>query len=1333
MPRSAGPLVRLLPASDSALADTPLLRAFESTRSDDAFEQLVRRHGPMVLATCRRVLGNPDDAEDAFQAVFIVLARKASTVRGNLAGWLYAVALRTARGVRIMRERRRKYETLASMRSEPAVLQGTDQDLAAVFDEELVRLPEYYREAVVLCELRGLSRKQAASELGIPEGTLSSRLAAAKRKLAVQLSARGLEAPALLAAVLAPASVSAGLVESAVRGTAGPVAGAVASTVIKAMLLDQLKAMTLAAGMLLTLACGGWAMTGTSGGSNPAQATVPVAQIAQDPAAKLVEHLGAQEFDDRENATKELRVLGLKAEPALRSGLKSENPEVRERSARLLIAIRSDARGALAKGFDPSTAVEPDHPIWKRFKTIAGNDAAARKLFAELIADPRRLKTLDDAERDPDRAGEIYAAELERWYTFVQKLLDRPTTGTVSPKETPYPEAVAVMYLGTYPASKGKAKEGWRWEGHLFIDSWSEVMTSPVGPAVKRIFAAWLTVRDNPDTRERGFAIAAGYRVKEVLPLARKVLADEKEVAEQRAQCALILGILGNHDDSPLLRRVAEAKLANEPFRQFNVFFAGQAELDALWGKKRFGVKVDPDEAKRVYNKADTRTCNRTVADCAWSAAVYLAGGKPQDLGFLWPRTVLGGEIDDRWYAEIHSHGFPDEASRTAAHAKARAFLDEQPTTEPKKEEPKTDPVVAKLVEQLGAPEFADREAAGKQLRSLGVPAIPTLKVALKSVNPEVRQRATKILVEIRGDQLQAFVTGFDSAKVAQPAHPVWKRFVALAGNSPASRELFARIIANKKWLQTLDNAEADLTSAGHIYRVGIAEVFRDFDRNPAKDPEWPCNRGEEVAYLLFLGSYVDLPQAELTGDEIVPTNLRNTEFLGRGIIHGEGQITHARGLALGLQGELLDTSKGINAPVVAGAAGTDRIFARLFAAWLVRHDVSSEVVPPAFRIASMQRVPEILPLARRYAANDFEPNRKVPANATIAALELVAQLGKRADLPLFERHFADETRVAVERETRNFAPLPPPNTTELRDVALGLALLLHGGNPEDFGFFVRKGAFNQKDGRYEIPWYSHFQLGFENEANRTAAFKKAKAWLIAENEQVPKSPNKLIFYRAGNLNLIDPEGKNEKKVSEDGDKFYLGGARLSPDGKRIAYVVHVEKYLVPEKGNRLPQRHLYVKDLDEKGPGTDLGGFRCKGYDFAWSPNGSQLAVSEETAHHIIDIKTKEKTALNLPKDHFLTDWSPDGKYFLTTMIDGVFTPDSIPDARLYLMKRDGTEHKVLTEAKHFNAFGRLSPDGKRVLYCSLSLASENDPGGWHLNILDIATGKSNEVEDMP
>src|SRR5262245_23163660 len=180
MPRSAASLARLLPAPDPAPADAPLLRAFAAARSDGAFEELVRRHGPMVLAACRRVLGNSDDAEDAFQAVFLVLARKANTVRGNLAGWLYSVAVRAARGVRIMRERRRKHETVAMARGESAVLPESDHDLAAVIDEELARLPEHYRLPVVLCELRGQSRRQAATELGIPEGTLASRLAAAK-------------------------------------------------------------------------------------------------------------------------------------------------------------------------------------------------------------------------------------------------------------------------------------------------------------------------------------------------------------------------------------------------------------------------------------------------------------------------------------------------------------------------------------------------------------------------------------------------------------------------------------------------------------------------------------------------------------------------------------------------------------------------------------------------------------------------------------------------------------------------------------------------------------------------------------------------------------------------------------------------------------------------------------------------------------------------------------------------------------------------------------------------------------------------------------------------
>jgi hypothetical protein len=158
--------------------------------------------------------------------------------------------------------------------------------------------------------------------------------------------------------------------------------------------------------------------------------------------------------------------------------------------------------------------------------------------------------------------------------------------------------------------------------------------------------------------------------------------------------------------------------------------------------------------------------------------------------------------------------------------------------------------------------------------------------------------------------------------------------------------------------------------------------------------------------------------------------------------------------------------------------------------------------VPSAFRRAQAYRVVEVLPVARRYAANDFKPKRDVPLIATITALELVAQFGTRADLPLFERHFGDETNVAAIDKSREdgardyYRPVPLTDTTQMRDVALGLALLLHGGNPEDFGFAVREGHFKKADGRYEIPGLTQFHLGFKSDEDRATAFKKARAWL---------------------------------------------------------------------------------------------------------------------------------------------------------------------------------------------------------------------------------------------
>jgi RNA polymerase sigma factor (sigma-70 family) len=687
MPRSPASLARLLPSPDPAPADTPLLRAFEATRSAGAFEELVRRHGPMVLATCCRVLGNPDDAEDAFQAVFLVLARKANTVRGNLAGWLYAVSVRTARGVRIMRERRRKHETRASARSEPAVLPESDHDLAAVIDEELARLPEHYREAVVLCELRGLSRKQAASELGIPEGTLSGRLAVARRKLAALLSARGL-APAAIGALLAPASVSAGLVESAVRGTAGPVASAAASAVVKAMLFDQLKAVALAAGVLLTVVCGGFAMTGSGRGEQPAPVPAPAPRLVDDPAAKLVEQLGAPEFADREAAQKKLREHGVKANSALRAGLKSKDPEVRDRSAQLLSGIRADALEALVKGFDPAKDQQPDHPIWKRFKTIAGDTRAARDLFAGIIKNPNWLRRLDTAEANPDAALRQYqeaVIEAGKHFGFLIKTSFEVPVWPCDRGE----EVAFLLLLGSYPntatippgndPARGKFDAG---EGRIHFARGLELGlqgkmledTLAFRPApgktaegTDRVFAkllaSWLEHREPAaDVVPDSLWLAARHGAKEVLPFARVVAADkfphDREPPRRLYAAALALvARVGTREDLPL----------------FEPYFKDESVI----------ATFELEDGK-TGSKGATQ-----LRDAAFGLALVLHGEEPAKYGFeiagrRWTQTYAR-RVVGKW--DPCAFGFlngEDNKARLAAHAKVKAFLDKQPKIEPK-------------------------------------------------------------------------------------------------------------------------------------------------------------------------------------------------------------------------------------------------------------------------------------------------------------------------------------------------------------------------------------------------------------------------------------------------------------------------------------------------------------------------------------------------------------------------------------------------------------------------------------------------------------------------
>jgi RNA polymerase sigma factor (sigma-70 family) len=301
----------VLARQSAARTDGELLGAFVADRDADAFAELVRRHGPMVLGVCRRVVNDHATADDAFQATFLVLARRAAAVRPReqVGSWLYGVAYRTALKARMVLARRRSREKQVDVMPEPTAPTSSTAlwaDLQPVIDEELARLPERLRLPVVLCDLEGRPQREVAKHLNVPPATLATRLASARRTLAARLTRRGvtLSGGALAGLLGAHASASAvphtlasGVVRAAEAGATGAAVQSLVSAravqlsegVMRMMMLAKLKAVAVLAVTALALTTGlglGLMPAAAGDGNEPAPAQEEKAAAKPAPVAQ---------------------------------------------------------------------------------------------------------------------------------------------------------------------------------------------------------------------------------------------------------------------------------------------------------------------------------------------------------------------------------------------------------------------------------------------------------------------------------------------------------------------------------------------------------------------------------------------------------------------------------------------------------------------------------------------------------------------------------------------------------------------------------------------------------------------------------------------------------------------------------------------------------------------------------------------------------------------------------------------------------------------------------------------------------------------------------------
>lgn len=401
-------------------ADDVLLLRF--ARGDgEAFAALVGRHAPLVWGVCRRVLGHSPDAEDAFQATFVILARKAAGLgHGPLAPWLHKVARDTASRARARAARHRAREADAVANRPAAQPDPAGRELGEALEEELGRLPGRYREPVVLCYLEGLTNEEASLRLGCPKGTVASRLARARERLRAGLARRGLDLPSVvpLAAGGPPtgltdavASAGTALAAGGAGGLPGPVMTLAKGAVI-GMFLRKLEVVALAA-LALGLAATGAGWASRKPAEPPAREAVqqaPPAPAAGKPPGKAEEKAGPK-------APRAEELMGWLASPIDYPG--TDGPDPRLTLAEVLdqIAVAWKVPIFLNEGGFQVDGIEEAHKA----------AVAAKEGLPKMTQMPASAVLKMLLSRVPAKSGAIFLLRKDRievttWRAFLREL-----------------------------------------------------------------------------------------------------------------------------------------------------------------------------------------------------------------------------------------------------------------------------------------------------------------------------------------------------------------------------------------------------------------------------------------------------------------------------------------------------------------------------------------------------------------------------------------------------------------------------------------------------------------------------------------------------------------------------------------------------------------------------------------------------------------------------------------------------------------------------------------------------------------------------------------------